>query len=54
MTDEPEILDADAPKQVTALVPYRAPQVPAVVGSLGDLESFIRAADQAPMLSPEE
>lgn len=54
MNDEPEILDAEAPRQGTALVPYRAPQVPAVVGSLGDLESFIRAADQAPMLSAEE
>lgn len=38
----------------TALVPYRAPQVPALIGSLGDLESFIRAAEQAPMLSADE
>lgn len=38
----------------TALVPYRAPQVPALVGSLGDLESFIRAAEQAPILTADE
>lgn len=38
----------------TALVPFRAPKVPALVGRLGDLESFMRAAEKAPLLSAEE
>ncbi len=38
----------------TALVTYKAPSVPALVGPLGDLEAFMRAAERAPILSPEE
>ncbi len=38
----------------TALVAYKAPSVPAIVGPLGDLEAFMRAAERAPMLTPEE
>ena len=38
----------------TALVAYKPPSVPAIVGPLGDLEAFMRAAERAPMLTPEE
>ncbi len=37
-----------------ALVPYKAPALPALVGPLGDLEHFMQAADRAPMLTAEE
>ena len=37
-----------------ALVPYQKANVPAVIPQLGDLESFIRAANAAPILSVEE
>lgn len=42
------------PTAGTAVVPYKAPQVPSLVGPLGDLEAFIRAAEKAPMLTPEQ
>ena len=38
----------------TALVTYKAPSVPALVGPLGDLDAFMRAAERAPILTPEE
>ena len=38
----------------TALVAYKAPSVPALVGPLGDLEAFMHAAERAPILTPEE
>lgn len=38
----------------TALVAYKAPSVPALTGPLGDLEAFMRAAERAPLLTPEE
>lgn len=38
----------------TALVAYKAPSVPALVGPLGDLDAFMRAAERAPILTPEE
>ncbi len=38
----------------TALVAYKAPCVPATIGPLGDLDAFMRAAERAPMLTPEE
>lgn len=37
----------------TALVPYKAPKPPSLVG-LGDLEAYLRFAEAAPMLSAEE
>ena len=37
-----------------ALIPYQKANVPAVIPQLGDLESFIRAANAAPILSVEE
>ncbi len=43
-----------AKKPGSALVPYEAPKAPALVGQLGDLEAFMRAAEKAPMLSAEE
>ena len=44
-----------APKKATgrAVVPYRAPKPPSLVG-IGDLEAYLRFAEAAPMLSPEE
>ncbi len=38
----------------TALAPYKAPPVPAIVGPLGDIQAFLRAAEAAPVLSAEE
>ena len=38
----------------TALVTYKAPSVPALVAPLGDLDAFMRAAERAPILTPEE
>ncbi len=43
----------DIPSSGRALVPYKAPKTPALTGGLGDLESFLRAAEQAPMLTAE-
>lgn len=37
-----------------ALVPYKQASVPALVSPLGDLQAFIRAANAAPILTPEE
>lgn len=37
----------------SAVVPFKQ-HVPAVVGQLGDLEAFMRAAERAPMLTAEE
>ena len=37
-----------------ALVPYETRKVPAVIGQLGDLEAYMRAAERAPLLSAEE
>ena len=37
-----------------AIVPYEARKVPALVGQLGDLEAYMRAAERAPLLSAEE
>lgn len=61
---QPELLDA--PKtgagsrslvpvkpSAGAVVPFKS-HVPAVVGQLGDLEAFMRAAERAPMLTAEE
>lgn len=45
---------SEKPSTGTALVAYKAPSVPAIVGPLGDLEAFMRAAERAPMLTPEE
>mgnify|MGYP000756135599 FL=1 len=44
-----------APKRAAgrAVVPYRAPKPPSLVG-IGDLEAYLRFAEAAPMLSPEE
>ena len=36
-----------------AVVPYRAPKPPSLVG-IGNLEAYLRFAEAAPMLSPEE
>lgn len=51
-------MSADSPREKnssgTALVTYKAPSVPALVGPLGDLEAFMRAAERAPMLTPDE
>ena len=49
MTDKPKTGSTS-----TALVAYKAPSVPALVGPLGDLEAFMRAAEKAPVLSAEE
>ena len=38
----------------SALVQYKAPSVPALLGPLGDLEAYMRAAERAPMLTPEQ
>ncbi|EJX03812.1 RNA polymerase, sigma 32 subunit, RpoH [gut metagenome] len=45
---------SEKPSNSTALVTYKAPSVPAIIGPLGDLEAFMRAAERAPMLTPEE
>ena len=37
-----------------AVAPYKAPPVPAVIGPLGDIEAFLKAADNAPILSAQE
>lgn len=37
-----------------ALVPFTPPKTPALVGQLGDLDAFMRAAERAPMLSADE
>ena len=46
----------DKKKVQTALVPYRhRTQLPALLpGDLGSLDAYIKAANQAPLLSPEE
>ena len=49
MTDKPKTGSTS-----TALVAYKAPSVPALVGPLGDLEAFMRAAERAPVLTAEE
>lgn len=46
--------DTTTGSKSTALVTYKAPSVPALVGPLGDLEAFMRAAEHAPLLTPEE
>ena len=38
----------------TALQPYKAPPVPAIIGPLGDLQAFLKAAENAPILTPEQ
>jgi RNA polymerase sigma-32 factor len=38
----------------TALVTYKEPSPPALIGPLGDLEAFMRAAEKAPVLSAEQ
>ena len=42
------------PIRNTAIQPYKTPPVPAIVGPLGDLQAFLRAAENAPILTPEE
>lgn len=43
----------DKPPTKGALVEYKAPSVPALVGPLGNLDQFLQAASRAPMLTPE-
>lgn len=38
----------------TALAPYKAPPVPTVIGPLGDIQAFLHAAENAPVLTPEQ
>lgn len=49
---------ADTDKKIEgssrAVAPYKAPPVPAVIGPLGDIEAFLKAADNAPILSAQE
>ena len=60
-TDEDEDED-DAPRSTylptapaqRGLVPYKPAGLPVPASGLGDLQSFLRAAEAAPMLSPEE
>lgn len=40
-------------KASTALAPFK-PNLPAIVGSLGDIDAFIRAANAAPFLTEEQ
>lgn len=37
-----------------ALIPYETRKVPALVGQLGDLDAYMRAAERAPILSADE
>ena len=50
MTDN----DDKKSKGSRALAPYKAPPVPAIIGPLGDIEAFLKAADNAPILSAQE
>lgn len=47
-------VETGATSSSRALVPFTPPKTPALVGQLGDLEAFMRAADRAPMLSADE
>ena len=50
-TGEAPLLAAPKKAASRAVVPYRAPKPPTLVG-IGDLEAYLRFAEAAPMLSP--